>query len=90
MEVRKKHGVCDVFGQLLAPKDPDSQAGDRLSALDMRTNSMNLLVAGSDTSFRTLAATFLYLSRNRDAYNQTQTVGIDVSNASFGQPIWIQ
>jgi hypothetical protein len=31
---------------------------------------MNLLVAGSDTSSSALAATFFYLSRNRDAYSK--------------------
>jgi hypothetical protein len=25
MEVRKEHGVCDVFGQLLAANDPESR-----------------------------------------------------------------
>ena len=49
MEVRKEHGVRDVFGQLLAANDPESKTRDRLSALDVRINSMDLLVAGSDT-----------------------------------------
>jgi cytochrome P450 len=46
------------------------KTGDRLSALDVRVNCMNLLVAGSDTSSSALAATFFYLSRNRDAYSK--------------------
>ena len=66
-------GLKDIFAQLLKAKDPESKTGEGLAKGDVRVNSSNLLVAGSDTSSSAMAATFFYLSRNKDAYEKVAT-----------------
>lgn len=74
MEARKRDpDLKDVFGQLIAVQNPESKNGEGLSEDAVRNNSSNLLIAGSDTSSSALAATFFYLSRNKEAYEKVAT-----------------
>ncbi|KAL3294140.1 isoamyl alcohol oxidase [Colletotrichum asianum] len=56
----------NVFSYLETAKDPDGQS--TLSKSEIRAESATLVVAGSDTSSTTLAATLFYLSGNARAY----------------------
>ncbi|KAG0644955.1 Cytochrome P450 monooxygenase [Hyphodiscus hymeniophilus] len=58
----------DVFSRLLNSVDPATQ--ERLSASQIAAEATTLIVAGSDTTATALAATFFYLSRNKEAYTQ--------------------
>ncbi|KAL4752592.1 cytochrome P450, partial [Aspergillus terricola var. indicus] len=58
----------DLFGKLLAAKDPET--GKALSHRQLWAESNTLIVAGSDTSSTGMAATFFYLSRNPSAYDR--------------------
>ncbi|KAL4734798.1 cytochrome P450 [Aspergillus similis] len=72
METRKnKMGIDaknDLFGKLLAAKDPET--GKTLSHRQLWAESNTLIIAGSDTSSTGMAATFFYLSRNPVAYDR--------------------
>ncbi|KAL4999608.1 cytochrome P450 [Aspergillus recurvatus] len=72
MEARKnKEGSDsknDLFGKLLAAKDPET--GEALSHRQLWAESNTLIIAGSDTSSTGMAAAFFYLSRNSSAYNR--------------------
>ncbi|KAI8282818.1 isoamyl alcohol oxidase [Colletotrichum sp. SAR11_57] len=56
----------NVFSYLETAKDPDGES--TLSKSEIRAESATLVVAGSDTSSTTLAATLFYLSGNARAY----------------------
>ncbi|KAI8208912.1 FAD-linked oxidoreductase apf9 [Colletotrichum sp. SAR 10_86] len=56
----------NVFSYLETAKDPDGES--TLSKSEIRAESATLVVAGSDTSSTTLAATLFYLSGNASAY----------------------
>ncbi|KAF6832074.1 benzoate 4-monooxygenase cytochrome p450 [Colletotrichum musicola] len=56
----------NVFSYLETAKDPDGES--TLSKSEIRAESATLVVAGSDTSSTTLAATLFYLSGNPKAY----------------------
>ncbi|KAL4813665.1 cytochrome P450 [Aspergillus spinulosporus] len=58
----------DLFGKLLAAKDPET--GKTLSHRQLWAESNTLIIAGSDTSSTGMAATFFYLSRNPSAYDR--------------------
>lgn len=74
MEARKQDPeLKDAFAQLLQAKDPESKTGEGLAPDDVRINSSNLLIAGSDTSSSALSATFFYLAHNPDAYRKVAT-----------------
>jgi cytochrome P450 len=61
-------GIKDMFSIYKNAIDPESQTGERLSEIDVRINSAQLIIAGSDTSAAALAATFFYLSRDPKFY----------------------
>ena len=83
MEAREKGPeLKDAFAQLLQAKDPESKSGEGLAHADVRINSSNLLVAGSDTSSSALAATFFYLSHNVDAYEKVASEVRDAFESS--------
>ncbi|KAL4975415.1 cytochrome P450 [Aspergillus desertorum] len=58
----------DLFGKLLAAKDPET--GEALSHRQLWAESNTLIIAGSDTSSTGMAAVFFYLSRNPSAYDR--------------------
>lgn len=59
--------IKDVFGLFTDARDPET--GElSLSPLDVRRNSSNFIVAGSDTTASSIAASFFYLSNNPNAY----------------------
>ncbi|KAL3435218.1 cytochrome P450 [Aspergillus tetrazonus] len=72
METRKdkmgNDAKNDLFGKLLAAKDPET--GKALSHRQLWAESNTLIIAGSDTSSTGMAATFFYLSRNPSAYDR--------------------
>ncbi|KAL0935889.1 isoamyl alcohol oxidase [Colletotrichum truncatum] len=58
----------NVFSYLETAKDPNGES--TLSKSEIRAESATLVVAGSDTSSTTLAATLFYLSGNSEAYSK--------------------
>ncbi|KAH7051097.1 cytochrome P450 [Macrophomina phaseolina] len=62
--------ATDVFSYLAGAKDPGGEAS--LNAAEIRAESATLVVAGSDTSSTTLAATLFYLSSNPHAYDRVR------------------
>ncbi|EOA91201.1 uncharacterized protein SETTUDRAFT_112800 [Exserohilum turcica Et28A] len=58
----------DVFSFLETAKDPDNDS--TLTKSEIRAECATLVVAGSDTSSSTLAATLFYLSENPGAYER--------------------
>ncbi|WYZ36342.1 hypothetical protein EsH8_XII_000092 [Colletotrichum jinshuiense] len=58
----------NVFSYLETAKDPDGES--TLSKSEIRAESATLVVAGSDTSSTTLAATLFYLSGNPEVYKR--------------------
>ncbi|KAE8833769.1 hypothetical protein PTNB73_04850 [Pyrenophora teres f. teres] len=58
----------DVFSFLETAKDPDNDK--TLTKSEIRAECATLVVAGSDTSSSTLAATLFYLSENQGAYKR--------------------
>ncbi|CZR56731.1 uncharacterized protein PAC_06620 [Phialocephala subalpina] len=63
----KKYSTKDVFGYFSNVKDPDT--GELiLRPQDVRRNAANFIIAGSDTTASSVAATFFYLSHDPTAY----------------------
>ncbi|EKG16119.1 Major facilitator superfamily [Macrophomina phaseolina MS6] len=62
--------ATDVFSYLAGAQDPGGEAS--LNAAEIRAESATLVVAGSDTSSTTLAATLFYLSSNPHAYDRVR------------------
>ncbi|KAF1351558.1 pisatin demethylase [Lizonia empirigonia] len=58
----------DVFSFLETAKDPDNEK--TLTKSEIRAECATLVVAGSDTSSSTLAATLFYLSENQEPYKR--------------------
>lgn len=67
-DIPKASGSDNVFSYLEIAKDPDS--GKTLNKSQIRAECATLVVAGSDTSSSTIAATLFYLSRNSIAYDR--------------------
>ncbi|KAG4416598.1 hypothetical protein IFR04_010241 [Cadophora malorum] len=63
----KDPSIKDVFGIFGAAKDTDT-GKVALSKTAVRENTMTFIIAGSDTTASSLAATFFYLARNPEAY----------------------
>ncbi|KAH6672026.1 cytochrome P450 [Halenospora varia] len=67
-EAREKDpGIRDVFG--IFSEVRDEETGElALNASDVRRNTGNFIIAGSDTTSSTLAAFFFYITRDEEAY----------------------
>ncbi|KAK0099590.1 hypothetical protein ONS95_013512 [Cadophora gregata] len=63
----KDPSVKDVFAIYGDARDPDT-GKLALSKSTVQMNTMTFIIAGSDTTARSLAATFFYLARNPEAY----------------------
>ncbi|KAE9367264.1 cytochrome P450 [Stipitochalara longipes BDJ] len=64
---QKDPSIKDVFGLFSSARDPDT--GElALAPLDVRRNTGNFIVAGSDTTASSISASFFYLARNPTAY----------------------
>jgi len=82
LDVRKKDpSVSDYFGQFTSAHDPDTGV-PALTRTEVRLNSSNFIIAGSDTTSSSMAATFYYLARHPDAYAK---VAHEV-RSTFGSP----
>ncbi|KAH8651813.1 cytochrome P450 [Tricladium varicosporioides] len=67
-EAREKDpSIKDVFGIFSEVRDEET-GKLALNADDVRRNTGNFIIAGSDTTSSTLAAFFFYVTRNADAY----------------------
>lgn len=80
--------IKDMFSIYNNATDPESETGEKLSEWDVRINSSQLIIAGSDTSAAALAATFFYLSRNPEFYakvaNEVRTTFISLDKIRAG------
>lgn len=63
----KDPSIKDVFGYFSNVKDPDT-GKLALGPDDVRRNTANFIIAGSDTTASSMAATFFYLSHDPTAY----------------------
>ncbi|SPO03128.1 related to cytochrome P450 CYP3/CYP5/CYP6/CYP9 subfamilies [Cephalotrichum gorgonifer] len=81
-KIRKEDpSTDDVFRLYVEAKDADT-GKPALGRFDVMINSANLLIAGSDTTASSMAATLFYLSRNADAYAKV----IDEIRTTFSSP----
>lgn len=73
---------ADIFGGLATAKDPHT--GEGFSTHDMISESITLMVAGSDTSSTAIASTLFYLADNPHAYHKAAA---EVRQAFAHRPI---
>lgn len=74
----------DIYSALAIAKDPDTGKG--FSTQEMISESITLVVAGSDTTSTAISSTFFYLADNKHAYDKvTQEVREAFKNKPFGE-----